>query len=604
MGFSSILLVGLLAVGQADGVAESPVARADRERVEVVARVAQTVVAIFGPTGGGGGSGVLISPDGFALSNYHVTSACGTFMKCGLANGELYDAVIVGIDPTGDVALLKLVGRDDFPVATFGDSDRVAVGDWVFAMGNPFLLATDFTPTVTYGIVSGTHRYQYPAGTFLEYTDCIQVDASINPGNSGGPLFSASGELIGINGRGSFEKRGRVNSGAGYAISINQIRHFLDHLHSGRIVDHATLGAVVSTRDDGTVVVDQILEESEVYRRGLREGDEIIGFAGRSIGSVNQFKNILGIYPTGYRLPLTYRREATTREIFARLRPLHSEAELMRFVEGPKKEPNPEGEKKKAKRPGGTPKPEEPKPDGESPPEKVPEGELPPGHPGEEEGPKPPESVTKLFEKRAGYTNYYYNRLHQTRVLAGLAPLGDWSQAAGPWKLTGTWQPLSAEVTSPCVLSFKPAGVAMEVASAPPEVYGQFLNEGAKWEDEPKGSGGMLLALEQLRRLLTAGASGFDELSYLGSEPLDGVGPRVDVVVTTWRGIETHWYFAKESPRLVGWNMSRGADGDACEVRIEGEPVGVGRGRLPGLMTVSSGGVLFGRLAVTGGTVE
>ena len=75
-------------------------------------------------------------------------------------------------------------------------------------MGNPFLLATDFQPTATYGIVSATHRYQPPAATLLEYTDCIQTDASINPGNSGGPLFDMEGRLVGINGRCSFEKRG------------------------------------------------------------------------------------------------------------------------------------------------------------------------------------------------------------------------------------------------------------------------------------------------------------------------------------------------------------------------------------------------------------
>src|SRR5438093_13746659 len=138
-------------------------------------------------------------------------------------------------------------------------------------MGNPFLLATDFAPTVTYAIVSGTHRYQPPAGTWLEYTDCIQVDTSINPGNSGGPLFNAAGELVGINGRGSFEKRGRVNSGAGYAISINQIKNFTDALRGGLIVDHATLGATVATKDDGSIVVTTILEKSEAYRRGLRQ---------------------------------------------------------------------------------------------------------------------------------------------------------------------------------------------------------------------------------------------------------------------------------------------------------------------------------------------
>jgi len=126
-------------------------------------------------------------------------------MQCSMSDGRLYDAVIVGLDPTGDVALIKLFGRDDFPAAVMADSNEVRVGDWCFAVGNPFLLATDFQPTVTYGIVSGVHRYQFPAGTILEYADCIQTDASINPGNSGGPLFNAKGELIGLNRRGSIE---------------------------------------------------------------------------------------------------------------------------------------------------------------------------------------------------------------------------------------------------------------------------------------------------------------------------------------------------------------------------------------------------------------
>src|SRR3954454_5155459 len=187
-----------------------------------------------------------------------------------MADGRLYEAVIVGIDPTGDVALIKLLGRDDFPTAVMANSDDVKIGDWRFAVGNPFLLATDVQPTVTFGIVSGTHRCQPPAGTILEYTDCIQTDAAINPGNSGGPVINASGVFVGINGRGSFEKRGRVNVGVGYAISINQIKNFLGCLKSGRIVDHATLGATVSTDAEHRVLVDDILDDSDAYRRGLR----------------------------------------------------------------------------------------------------------------------------------------------------------------------------------------------------------------------------------------------------------------------------------------------------------------------------------------------
>ena len=275
------------------------VLQAEAERIAVMEKAKPPVLAIFSPTGAGGGAGVVISPDGYALTNFHVAYPSGSFMKCGMADGRVYDAVIVGIDPTGDVAVIKLFGRDDFPSAEMGDSDRAQVGDPVFAMGNPFLLATDFRPTVTYGILSGVHRYQFPSGTLLEYTDCLQTDASINPGNSGGPLFDAQGRLIGINGRVSIEKRGRVNVGVGYAISINQIKNFLGHLRSGRIVDHATLGATVAFDEDRRVVVTDILDHSDAYRRGLRYGDEIISFAGRPIDSPNAFKNVLGIFPKG-----------------------------------------------------------------------------------------------------------------------------------------------------------------------------------------------------------------------------------------------------------------------------------------------------------------
>src|SRR4029077_20357344 len=175
--------------------------------------------------------------------------------------------------------------------APLGDSDKLKAGDWSLAMGNPFLLATDFNPTVTFGLISGVHRYQYPAGTLLEYTDCIQIDTSINPGNSGGPLFNLDGQLIGLNGRGPFEKRARVTSGVGCAISINQIKNFLGHLRAGLDTDHATLGARIETDKDNEegsderLLVAEILEGSDAYRRGLEPGDQLVSFAGRPMTS-------------------------------------------------------------------------------------------------------------------------------------------------------------------------------------------------------------------------------------------------------------------------------------------------------------------------------
>ena len=157
--FAGLLPALFLAVLSVRGGDLDPrIVKMERERIEVIEKVQPSVVAVLT----GGGSGVLISEDGYALTNFHVTEAARSpIMKCGLPDGVLYDAVLVGLDKVGDVALIKLLPKkegDKFPYATMGDSDKVQAGDWSLAMGNPFLLATDFTPTVTYGLVSGVHR--------------------------------------------------------------------------------------------------------------------------------------------------------------------------------------------------------------------------------------------------------------------------------------------------------------------------------------------------------------------------------------------------------------------------------------------------------------
>jgi serine protease Do len=554
------LLVALLGLGVATHSAsaiDQKVLDAQQRRIDVLEKISPSVVAIFGKAGEGGGSGVLISPDGFALSNFHVTSAAGSFMKCGLNDGVLYDAVIVGIDPTGDVALIQMLGRDDFPYATFGNSDDVKVGDWAYAVGNPFLLATDFQPTVTYGIVSGVHRYQYPAGSFLEYADCIQVDSSINPGNSGGPLFNDNGELIGINGRGSFEKRGRVNSGAGYAISINQIRHFLDHLRSGRVVDHATLGAAVTTDSEGRVVVSSILESSEAYRRGLRIDDEIVSFAERPIRSVNQFKNILGIYPKGWRLPLTYRREQQKYDILARLRGVHTPAELL-------------------------PKPAQ---------KATPGMPTPPGHPAAEdddEADKGPEKFRHMYVDKAGYTNWWFNQQEQKRLKPLVQRWGDWSKQTGRWTISGK----NVEGDDfRFVMTDK--GLGLEMRGEP---YFQAL-DGSEFTDEPPGSGGLLVAMNQLKRMLTGFDQGFSEFYYLGSEPLALTGDPVDVIVTSVGGVETRWYFTVEPAAFVGFSTQLLEDRDECEIFFATIDEFDGR-FFPGTILIHSGGREYLRLKV------
>lgn len=535
------------------------VAQAEQERIAAIGKATKTAVGVFAKGGQGGGSGVVITPDGYALTNFHVSKPAGNAMKCSMADGKLYDAVIVGLDPTGDVALIKLLGREDFPTAELGNSDELKVGDWCFAVGNPFLLATDFQPTVSYGIVSGVHRYQYPAGTLLEYADCIQTDAAINPGNSGGPLFNSRGELVGINGRGSFEKRGRVNVGVGYAISINQIKHFMGSLRSGRIVDHATLGAQVSSGEDGKVVVTNILESSDAYRRGLRYGDEIVSFGDRPIGTVNAFKNALGIYPKGWRLPLTYRRDGERHDVVVRLTGVHTEKELIAKTEGG----------------GGPPKPPAPKPgdkrrpDKEPEPKKEPEKKEPQPKPGDKPklptpGVKPPaakpipEHVAKLIKLRSGYANYYFNELNRDRVWKSFTSQGDFSSLKETWLLEGTLA----------------GGGPVKITLGEKEVTGEFPGEAAAVdltkdlaeELSPKGSGGLLVALHLWRRMLLVGPGNYGDVYYQGTFPIPTEAGLVDVLVATHDVVESRFEFDPASGRLVGLEMTPDNGVDPCEV--------------------------------------
>ncbi len=536
---------------------DSAVLSAQSARIAAIAKVTPTVVCIFAHEGQGGGSGVLVSPEGYTLTNFHVTHEAGTAMKCGLSDGKLYDAVIVGVDPTGDLAMVQLLGHDDFPCAELGDSDQVHAGDWCFTAGNPFLLATDFHPSIAYGIVSGTHRYQYPDGTLLEYADCLQVDAAINPGNSGGPLFNAEGQLIGINGRGSLEKRGRVNVGVGYAISGNQLRNFIGYLKSGRIVDHATLGATVSTADDGRVTVSDILENSDAYRRGLRVDDEIVRFAGRDIRSANSLKNILGIFPDGWRVPLTYRRGGQIFDTLVRLRTVHHEGELAELMQEPQDKlmpmPKPGDKQPDGKKPNGNP-PQKDRPKDAPQPAPIPDQISQLFHHA-----KPlPEEVKKRFEARTGFANYYFNKLNRERVWKADLARGDFSSLAGSWSFVGD---LVGGGTFSAKLDDKEASMALPLGDTKLLVsdnLGDVLN--------PPGSGGLLAALHLWRKFQIGGPGHFGEVTYIGTMPLEGRDRWVDVLLGTTGGVDCKFMFDSSDGSLVAIEMYPQTDSDPCEV--------------------------------------
>ena len=501
-------------------VAQQTVVERETARVETLRKISPSIVCVMDPKGQGGGSGVLISADGYAITNYHVTSGCGTFMKCGLSDGKLYDAVIVGIDPTGDIALIQLQGRTDFSFAIPGDSDQVQVGDEVMALGNPFLLASDFTPTVTYGIVSGVRRYQYPANTFLEYTDCIQIDASINPGNSGGPLFDIEGRWIGINGRASFEKRGRVNSGAAYAISVNQIQKFIGHLKCGLIVDHGVAEFTVATSDAGEVTVAQVSALSDAYRRGLRPGTQVLSFAGRLLTSANDFQNVLGIFPEGTRLPLTWRDRDGLHAGTIRLRPLHA------FQKAP----------------------ELPEERWQRPPQD-PEQQDSEGHLLDTTADEVPEALQSLFVARDGFCNYYFNEMQRLRVLTALkermASNGD---PRPVWGVTFTSDPgsqLAGELT------IAASAVGMNLNNRP---FLQSTTDPQIDEESPQLPG-LLIAMNQVRRLLSCDVAEFTEQQAAGRTFHLPLKKDVDVLLTR-EGVRTcRWYFDESSPLPVAVDL-------------------------------------------------
>ncbi|MFP6764760.1 MAG: serine protease, partial [Planctomycetaceae bacterium] len=343
----------------------------------------------------------------------------------------------------------------------------------------------------------------------------------------------------------------------------------------------ATLGATVTTNEEGAVIVSSILESSEAYRRGLRIDHEIVSFAGRPIRSVNQFKNILGVYPKGWRLPLSYRHEETRYDLMARLRGVHRESELM-----PKRQARPG-------QPGGK-KPDEKKPDEKKPGKKKPDGG--PGTPVQAAS-QIPEEYKHMFVSKSGFANYYFNEQEQNRLRPLVVAWGDYSGDTGTWQMTG----VSAD-SEEFTLTLAKKGLGLELNEEP---FYQAL-DGSELTEEPAGSGGLLVAMQHLKLLLTQGREAFSEYYYLGSEPLDLNNQLVDVILTSLNGVETRWYFTRPSENgdvvdrpaaFVGFSCQLLEDRDECEVYFATIRDFGGR-MFPGEIVVRVGGREYLRLLI------
>ena len=247
---------------------------------EVASKVLPAVVSIqtMTRTGGAEGSGSVISPDGYVLTNHHVVAGAehGGMMQVTMNDGSKHDAEVVASDANTDVAIVKIKDVKDLPFLQFGDSDSVAVGQEVVAVGSPLGL----NATVTSGIVSAKNRPVRASqeGGESSLIDAIQTDAAVNPGNSGGPLVDRDGNIVGMNSmiaslsNSSSGEGGSI--GLGFAIPSNFAKRMADELINDGKVSHPTLGVKVLARDDGNGArIAEVEPGGPADEAGLKDGD-------------------------------------------------------------------------------------------------------------------------------------------------------------------------------------------------------------------------------------------------------------------------------------------------------------------------------------------
>ena len=273
------------------------------------------------------GSGFLISPDGYILTNDHVAGNAKEITVT-LTSGKQYKAALVGTDLITDIALLKIDGKD-LPYVPLGNSEDVLVGEWVIALGNPFgLFDINDKPTVTVGVVSNTGM-KLEAQDGRVYRDMIQTDAAINSGNSGGPLLNALGEVIGVNSVIYSPNQGNI--GLGFAIPINRVKSIVAELRrSGKIEREFWTGLEIQAVDRRIaryfgldrvqgVIVSEVKRSSPAERAGFRVGDIIIEANGEKINDEASLIAIADEARTGDTLAMKVIRDRKEMQLSLRL---------------------------------------------------------------------------------------------------------------------------------------------------------------------------------------------------------------------------------------------------------------------------------------------
>jgi S1-C subfamily serine protease len=254
----------------------------------------------------GQGSGFVFQADGLVLTNAHVVERTDR-VTVGMHDGRRIPGTVVGLDKLTDLAVIRLEGRGPWPVAPLGNSDKLEVGEWAIAVGNPFGLDN----TVTMGIISNLNRNAAKLGITDKRLDLIQTDAAINPGNSGGPLLNADGEVIGIN---TLVRTG-PGAGLGFAIPINRARDIARELVASGRVRHPMIGIGMDRvrPGDGSgltqgVRVASVVAGGPAQRAGLRQGDVLLSANGQQLLQPSQLVSAVEKAGVGGTLKLSVNR--------------------------------------------------------------------------------------------------------------------------------------------------------------------------------------------------------------------------------------------------------------------------------------------------------